>query len=394
MSVKILCVVGARPNFIKIAPLMSSFAGLPFFESRLIHTGQHYDARLSDVFFRQLEIRKPDVDLGVGPGTQTEQTAEIMRRFEPVLEAEQPQAVLVVGDVNSTIACSLATAKFLLRTPFRWGKGQRSRPVVIHVEAGLRSFDDDMPEEMNRRLTDVLSDLLFVSEPSGLVNLTREGVPRQKMHLVGNVMIDTLLKAREEALRSPILAQMGISGRAYGLLTLHRPSNVDNPEELRALLGVLDLLAARLPFVFPVHPRTRARLTSAGIVLPSPRWTLTEPLGYMEFLALQSSARLVMTDSGGVQEETTALGVPCITLRENTERPCTVTEGTNRIAGTSRQGILAAFDLAMRTDASPDKPRVPALWDGQAAHRVTATLLRLFEESGDVSIDGARRLSA
>jgi UDP-N-acetylglucosamine 2-epimerase (non-hydrolysing) len=394
VSVKILCVVGARPNFIKIAPLMSSFARLPFFESRLIHTGQHYDARLSDIFFRQLGIRKPDVDLGVGPGTQTEQTAEIMRRFEPVLEAEQPQAVLVVGDVNSTIACSLATAKFTLREPFEWGKGERSRPLVIHVEAGLRSFDDDMPEEMNRRLTDVLSDLLFVSEPSGLVNLAREGVPGEKVHLVGNVMIDTLLKAREEALRSPILGQLGLSSRAYGLLTLHRPSNVDNPEALRALLRTLDSVAARLPFVFPVHPRTRARLTSAGIVLPVERWTLTDPLGYLEFLALQSSARLVMTDSGGVQEETTALGVPCITLRENTERPCTVTEGTNRLAGTTRQGILAAFDLAMRNRPMRDIPRVPALWDGHAANRVTATLLRRFKESVGASTSGARRLSA
>ncbi len=394
MSAKILCVVGARPNFIKIAPLMNSFARLPFFDSRLIHTGQHYDARLSDIFFRQLGIRTPDVDLGVGPGTQTEQTAEIMRRFEPVLEAEQPQAVLVVGDVNSTIACSLATAKFLLRVPFRWRNAPRSRPVVIHVEAGLRSFDDDMPEEMNRRLTDVLSDLLFVSEPSGLVNLMREGVPEERAHFVGNVMIDTLLKAREEALRSPILEQLGLSSRAYGLLTLHRPGNVDDPEALRALLSTLDVAASRLPFVFPVHPRTRARLTSAGIVLPSERWTLTEPLGYLEFLALQSSARLVMTDSGGVQEETTALGVPCITLRENTERPCTITEGTNRIAGTSRQGILAAFDAAMRTGPSRDHSRVPALWDGRAADRVTATLLRLFEESVGASADGARRLSA
>ncbi len=394
MRVKILCVVGARPNFIKIAPLMNSFARLPFFESRLIHTGQHYDARLSDIFFRQLEIRTPDVDLGVGPGTQTEQTAEIMRRFEPVLEAEQPQAVLVVGDVNSTIACSLATAKFLLREPFEWAKGQRFRPVVIHVEAGLRSFDDDMPEEMNRRLTDVLSDLLFVSEPSGLANLIREGVPKERMHFVGNVMIDTLLKAREEALRSDILGRLGLRGREYGLLTLHRPSNVDNKEALRALLGTLDSAATRLPFVFPVHPRTRARLESARIVLPSERWTLTEPLGYMEFLALQSSARLVMTDSGGVQEETTALGVPCITLRESTERPCTVTEGTNRIAGTSRQGILAAFDAAMRADPSRDGSRVPALWDGRAADRVTSTLQGLFEESVGASTDGARRLSA
>ncbi len=378
MNIKVLCVVGARPNFIKIAPLMRSFARWPRFDARLVHTGQHYDARLSDIFFRQLEIQVPDVDLGVGPGTQTVQTAEIMRRFEPVLEAEQPHAVLVVGDVSSTIACALAAAKFQRRDSFGWAGKSRFRPVIVHVEAGLRSFDDDMPEEMNRRLTDVLSDLLFVSEPSGLVNLAREGVDGDRAHFVGNVMIDSLLKARDEALRSDVLDRLGLGGREYGLVTLHRPGNVDDPEALRALLAILDAVAERLHLVFPVHPRTRARLEGVGVELRGSRWTLLEPVGYLEFVALQASARLVLTDSGGIQEETTALGVPCITLRDNTERPCTVSEGTNRIAGTSRDGILRAFDLALLPAQDGKKRALPKHWDGHAAERVAAVLADRF----------------
>lgn len=379
---KILCVVGARPNFIKIAPLLGALSPSKGFETRLVHTGQHYDAQLSDVFFRQLRIREPDIELGVGAGTQTVQTAEIMRRFEAVLEAEQPQAVLVVGDVNSTLACSLATAKFRLRDPFAWGHARRLRPVIVHVEAGLRSFDDDMPEEMNRRLTDVLTDVLFVSEPAGLSNLTREGVPAERMHFVGNVMIDTLFAAREEARRCGVLERLGLAPGDYGLLTLHRPGNVDDPAALRLLLATLDGVASRLPLVFPVHPRTRLRLQSASVAFSASRWTLTDPLGYLEFLALQSQARVVLTDSGGVQEETTALGVPCITLRDNTERPCTVSEGTNQIAGTSSAGILRAFDSVMaRTGPGGDAARVPALWDGRAADRVAEILGRLFRDS-------------
>jgi UDP-N-acetylglucosamine 2-epimerase (non-hydrolysing) len=377
---KILCVVGARPNFIKIAPLLRAFSRVNGFETRLVHTGQHYDARLSDIFFRQLRIQAPDIELEVGPATQTVQTAEIMRRFEPVLEVEQPQAVLVVGDVNSTIACSLSAAKFQLRAPFIWAGASRSRPVIIHVEAGLRSFDDDMPEEMNRRLTDVLSDVLFVSEPSGLANLAREGVPEDRMHFVGNVMIDTLLAAREEALRCGIIERLGLVPGGYGLLTLHRPGNVDEPLALRDLLATLDVVASRLPLVFPVHPRTMSRLQGAGASFPAERWTLIEPVGYLEFLALQSQARVVLTDSGGVQEETTATGVPCITLRENTERPCTVSQGTNQIAGTSRVGILTAFDAVMDTARPSGAPaRIPALWDGKAAQRVADVLGRLFQ---------------
>jgi UDP-N-acetylglucosamine 2-epimerase (non-hydrolysing) len=392
---RILCVVGARPNFIKIAALLRSFSRQPLLETRLVHTGQHYDARLSDVFFNQLGIPAPDDELEVGPGTQTAQTAEIMRRFEPVLEAAQPQAVLVVGDVNSTLACALATAKLRLREPFVWARGRRSRPLIVHVEAGLRSFDDEMPEEVNRRLTDALSDLLFVSEPAGLRNLAREGVGREKVHFVGNVMIDTLLAAREQACRSGILEQLGLAGREYGLLTLHRPANVDDPQALRALLATLDAVAGRLHLVFPVHPRTRARLEAAGILLPSERWTLTEPVGYLECLALQSAARVVLTDSGGMQEETTALGVPCVTLRENTERPCTVSEGTNRIAGTGRDGILRAFEAALAPRATrAGRSRRPRLWDGKAADRVAEILVRSFEWSAESAAFWARRRSA
>jgi UDP-N-acetylglucosamine 2-epimerase (non-hydrolysing) len=391
--VKLLCVAGARPNFIKIAAVLRSASRLSSLQTRLVHTGQHYDALLSDIFFEQLAIPAPDVALGVGPGTQTAQTAEIMRRFEPVLEAEQPQAVLVVGDVNSTIACALATAKFRLREPFSWVRGTRSRPLIVHVEAGLRSFDDEMPEEVNRKLTDALSDLLFVSEPAGLLNLAREGVPKDRVHFVGNVMIDSLLAAREQASRSDILEQLGLRGREYGLLTLHRPGNVDDPAALRGLLGTLDRIAERLHLVFPVHPRTRARLAEAGLLLPRQRWSLCEPVGYLECLALQSGARVVLTDSGGVQEETTALGVPCITLRENTERPCTVSEGTNRIAGTSREGILRAFELALASGASPAR-RLPALWDGKAADRLVEVLVRSLHNTEVSAAEWARRRSA
>lgn len=391
---KILCVVGARPNFIKIAPLMRSLKRRSSFEAPLVHTGQHYDARLSDIFFTQLDIQAPDVELEVGPGTQTAQTAEIMRRFEPVLEAEQPQGVLVVGDVNSTLACALAAAKLRLKKPFLWKGEPRARPVIIHVEAGLRSFDDDMPEEANRRVTDVLSDLLFVSEPQGLVNLLHEGVPRERMHFVGNVMIDTLLAAREEARASGILTRLHLRPREYGLVTLHRPGNVDEPAMLKNLVETLDLVASRLHLVFPVHPRTRKRLDEAGLVLSNEQWTLIDPLGYLEFLDLQSQASVVLTDSGGVQEETTALGVPCITLRENTERPCTVTEGTNRIAGTGRAAILLAVDQVLADRGKLVAARIPALWDGQAADRVVEILNVSFgAETAGLGQSAQRRIA-
>ena len=371
MSVKVLCVAGTRPNFVKVAALMRCLAEHPLFLTKLVHTGQHYDADLSGIFFRQLRMPVPDIELEVGSGSHASQTAEIMRRFEAVLEDEQPQVVLVVGDVNSTLACALTAAKLSLREPFDWGGGSRIRPIVAHVEAGLRSFDEDMPEEVNRKLTDAISDLLFVSERSGLANLAREGVSREKVFFVGNVVIDTLVAARAGAATSGILDDLGVAAGAYGLVTLHRPSNVDDPGVLRGLLSTLDDIASRLPLVFPLHPRTRRRLAEAGLTLDPSRWKLTPPVGYLEFIRLQSEARVVLTDSGGIQEETTVLGVPCVTLRENTERPVTVSEGTNILAGTSREGILRAFDEALEM---PRGARAPMYWDGKAAERVVAIL--------------------
>lgn len=378
MAVKILCVAGARPNFMKVAPLMRALAAKGRFQVRLVHTGQHYDDALSKVFFDDLNISRPDVELEVGSGTHPQQTAEIIKRFEPILQGEQPHAVLVVGDVNSTIACALVGAKFQLdlEKQFTWKFGRRQRPVIIHVEAGLRSFDDEMPEEINRRLTDAISDLLFVSEPSGLVNLRREGIPDERVFFVGNVMIDTLVAAREQAMRSEVLERLGLREKEFAVLTLHRPSNVDDPSTFRALLEVLDELAGRVaPLVFPVHPRTRARLEGTGMSLDPARWKLTGPLGYLDFLKLEALARIVITDSGGIQEETTILGVPCMTLRENTERPVTVTEGTNVLAGNQKQAIFSAFDKALNGSHGQ---RIPRYWDGQAAHRIEKVLTEVF----------------
>ena len=376
MKHRILCVAGARPNFPKIAPIMRSLATSAELEPILVHTGQHYDDRLSRVFFEDLGIPRPDISLDVGSGSHAQQTAEIMRRFEGVVEAQQPHAVLVVGDVNSTVACALVASKYTLREPFDWvhQRGRR-RPISIHVEAGLRSYDDDMPEEVNRRLTDSVSELLFVSEPSGVENLRREGVAEARIHFVGNVMIDTLLAAREQAMRSRVLQDLGLEDGGYGLVTLHRPSNVDDPVQLAQMIGILDDVAARVPLVFPVHPRTRARLESSGVRLDAARWRLVEPVGYLDFLRLMSSARVVLTDSGGIQEETTILGTRCLTLRENTERPATITDGTNTLAGTTRDTIWPAFE---KTFDAPVPDRRPALWDGNAAPRITEILARCF----------------
>ncbi|MCX5743217.1 MAG: UDP-N-acetylglucosamine 2-epimerase (non-hydrolyzing) [Proteobacteria bacterium] len=368
---KILCIAGARPNFMKIAPLLRAFAADARFDARLIHTGQHYDAKLSKVFFEDLAIPRPHVELEVGSGSHAQQTAEIMKRFEAVIAAEQPHGVLVVGDVNSTVGCALVASKWVLDAPFRVAQGVRTRPVVIHVEAGLRSRDHDMPEEINRLVTDALSDLLFVSEPDGMTNLAREGAT-DRAHLVGNVMIDTMIAARDKAMESPILATLGLREHGYGLVTLHRPSNVDDPVALRGLLATLS--EVDLPLVFPVHPRTRKRIADAGIAL-SDRWQLIDPLGYLDFMRLTSSARVVLTDSGGVQEETTVLGVPCITLRENTERPITCDEGTNQLVGTHREAILAAY---ARIDDVRRAAKIPNLWDGKAAARIVALLGTYF----------------
>ena len=380
MTHKLLCIVGARPNFVKIAPIMRALAGSKVFTPVLVHTGQHYDDALSNVFFQDLGIPRPDISLEVGSGTHAQQTAEIMRRFEPVAEQEQPHVVLVVGDVNSTMACALVASKQVLARPFDWSRqAGRTRPVTVHVEAGLRSFDEDMPEEINRRVTDVVSDLLFVSEPSGLTNLEREGTPVERVHFVGNVMIDTLLAARDRAMKTDILEKLGLDAGGYGLVTLHRPSNVDDPDQLRQLLGVLDEIARDVPLVFPVHPRTRKRLDGAGVPLDPARWRITDPVGYLEFLRLTASARVVLTDSGGIQEETTILGVRCLTLRENTERPVTIDQGSNILAGTQSDSIRAAYRRAL---AEPVSDRRPDLWDGRSAERIVTILEQSFATAG------------
>ena len=360
---RIINVVGARPNLMKIAPLMRAYAEHGGIEPILVHTGQHYDDNMSDLFFRQLSIPEPDLNLGVGSGSHAVQTAEIIRAFEPVALESKPDAVLVVGDVNSTIACGLVASK--LGIP------------VVHVEAGLRSFDRGMPEEVNRVLTDAISDLLFCTEQSGVDNLRREGVAEEKIHLVGNVMIDTLLRNRTRAEASTILTDLGVGGAEYAVLTLHRPSNVDDPEVLSRILEALEVIQQDLPLIFPSHPRTRARLAEFGFmdrVGSFENLRVMEPLGYLDFLKLLASARLVLTDSGGIQEETTILTVPCLTLRENTERPVTVEMGGNQIVGNDPTRILAAYRAIIHGEVGSG--RTPPLWDGRAAHRIVEVLER------------------
>ncbi len=355
---RLACVVGARPNLIKMAALLWEIRRRPGLEHRLIHTGQHFSPEMSGNFFEELEIPAPDVNLEVGSGTPTWQTAEIMKRVEPVLAEMAPDVVVVVGDVNSTLAAALTAAKLGLR--------------LAHVEAGLRSFDRGMPEEINRLVTDAVSDFLFVSEPSGERNLLAEGVPREKIFFVGNVMIDTLLRFRSRAERSDVVARLGLDAENYAVVTLHRPSNVDPAASLRGLMGALGEIAWQIPVVFPVHPRTANMLAAAG--LDSPGVKTAAPLGYLDFLQLMSRARLVLTDSGGIQEETTILGVPCLTLRNNTERPATIEQGTNRLAGTDPARIVAAAREALA--APPASGRVPERWDGRAAARILDVLER------------------
>jgi UDP-N-acetylglucosamine 2-epimerase (non-hydrolysing) len=359
---KLLNVVGARPNLMKIAPLMEAFSRRPGVEALLVHTGQHYDANMSELFFRELGIPEPDLNLEVGSASHAVQTAEIMRAFEPVVLERRPDAVLVVGDVNSTIACGLVAVKLGVR--------------LVHVEAGLRSFDRTMPEEINRVLTDAISDVLFCTEESGVRNLRREGVAAERIHLVGNVMIDTLLRHRKKADQSRILADLGLAPRTFAVLTLHRPANVDEPAVLGRLVDALEEIHADLAIVFPVHPRTRQKLAAFGFaerLAALPGLRLVEPLGYLDFLKLMAEARLVLTDSGGIQEETTILGVPCLTLRENTERPVTVECGTNRLVGRDAARIVSAW-REIRDGAGPPL-RVPPLWDGRAAERIADALL-------------------
>lgn len=375
---KVLCIAGARPNFMKIAPILAALrTRAPQIAVRLVHTGQHYDIDMNARFFAQLGIAQPDHSLEVGSASHAVQTAEIMQRFEPVLDAEQPDAILVVGDVNSTLACALVAAK----------KGVR----IAHVEAGLRSFDRSMPEEINRVLTDQLSDRLYVTERAAMANLAREGVALERIAFVGNVMIDSLLAARHHAVPAAHTLAAAVAGgqapAVYALLTLHRPSNVDEPEVLRALLDTLLEVAERVPLAFPVHPRTLARLRSAGRdgFLRHPRVLALPPVGYLEMVGLLDGARVVLTDSGGVQEETTALGVPCITLRDNTERPITVEQGSNTVTGTGRHRVLRAVDEALAGRGKT--ARRPELWDGQAAERI-ADDLAVWPGVADASAQG------
>ena len=361
---KVLCVVGARPNFMKAAPVIEALRATPGFDVRLIHTGQHYDRQMSTLFFEELGMPKPDLDLQVGSGSHGEQTGQIMIRFEPVLKQELPDMVMVFGDVNSTVAAALCAAKMGIH--------------VAHVEAGLRSFDRTMPEELNRILTDHLSDYLFITEPSGRTNLLREGIPETKIFFVGNVMVDTLVKHRERARGLAAREKLGLAAQSYGILTLHRPSNVDAPETLDGIWEAVSEIAKELPVVFPCHPRTRPHLNPLLIKLngpnglKEPRVIITDPLGYLEFLSLMIDARLVLTDSGGIQEETTVLGIPCLTLRDNTERPVTIEQGTNVLVGSNRERIVAAAVKVL--NGGSHEGRVPELWDGSAAKRIAQIL--------------------
>jgi UDP-N-acetylglucosamine 2-epimerase (non-hydrolysing) len=347
---KILNVVGARPNFMKIAPIVDQMKKTPEISSKLVHTGQHYDEGMSDVFFRDLGIPRPDIHLGVGSGSHAEQTARIITAFEKVCLDEKPGLILVVGDVNSTMACTLVAAKLLI--------------PVAHVEAGLRSNDRTMPEEVNRLVTDVLAEMLFTTSRDADDNLKREGIDPAKIFFVGNVMIDTLLKHREKALA------LGKKNGDYALVTLHRPSNVDDREVFGGILDALKEIAKDIAVIFPIHPRTAKRIEDFGF--DTGKIQMTAPYGYLEFLNLTSQAKMVLTDSGGLQEETTILGVPCLTLRHNTERPVTISHGTNIMTGPDRQRILDGFLRVRSGDWKPSGP--PELWDGHAAERIVEVI--------------------
>jgi UDP-N-acetylglucosamine 2-epimerase (non-hydrolysing) len=363
---KVLLIAGARPNFMKVAPIYAEMMRRPSeFEPMIVHTGQHYDAAMSDSFFEDLGMPRPDVYLGVGSGSHAVQTAKIMTEFEPVLLAEKPDWVLVVGDVNSTIACALVAVKLGVR--------------VAHVEAGLRSRDRSMPEEINRILTDSISDLLLTTSQDADENLSNEGIPAERVRFVGNVMIDSLLEHLKVAERSTVREDLGLTGIEYAVLTLHRPSNVDDRDVFTRIVDALASISTKLPIIFPVHPRTRGRIDEFGFGerFADADIRLVEPLGYLDFMRLYSGARLVLTDSGGLQEETTVLGIPCLTLRNNTERPITVEMGTNVMVGTDRDRIVqAAFEVLGEDRARRDHPSVPPLWDGRAAARICDELLR------------------
>ena len=365
MQFKVLSVVGTRPNFIKIAPLVKETKKRKEIRHVLVHTGQHYDKAMSKLFFDDLEIPKPDVNLGVGSSSDVTQTAKIMMKFEKVLMKEKPNLVIVVGDVNSTFAAAITARKCGIK--------------VAHVESGLRSFDLSMPEETNRILTDHISDFLFTTEESANKNLINEGIDKNNIYFVGNVMIDTLLKHKEKAQKSPILKKLNLKKGNYAALTLHRPSNVDDEDSLKYILSILDAIQRKIKIIFPMHPRTLKNIKKFNLfqnLKNQKNLIITEPLGYLDFLSLMSNSKFIMTDSGGIQEETTVLGIPCITMRNNTERPVTVERGTNILVSTDRIKILEAANNILK--GATFKAKIPPLWDGKAAKRIVQVILKNF----------------
>lgn len=366
---RVVLTAGARPNFVKIAALRRALSGRGGTEVLVVHTGQHYDDEMSADFFRDLEITEPERNLGVGSGSHAVQTAGVMARFDAFLDEVATDMVVVVGDVNSTVACSLTAVK-------------RGVPVA-HVEAGLRSFDREMPEEINRLVTDTLSSLLFTPSRDGDENLLKEGRPAEAIHFVGNVMVDTLLRFRDKAARSDVLDRLGVTGGEYAVLTLHRPRNVDTREAFSGMLDAFAEIADRVPIVYPMHPRSRKTLTEAGLLERAEAISgliMTGPLGYLDFIELEARAGLVMTDSGGVQEETTVLGVPCLTLRPNTERPVTTTEGTNKLVGTNPDAITEAA-AGILDNEKRVSGRLPELWDGHASERIADIIVEYGRRS-------------
>ena len=378
----VIQVVGARPNFMKVAPLHRAIKNLPGWTSKIVHTGQHFDAKMSDVFFTQLELPKPDFFLGIGGGSHTEVTAKIMLAFEKIVESEKPDLIIVVGDVTSTLACTLVAIKMGI--------------PLAHVEAGLRSGDRTMPEEINRILTDAVANYLFVTEQSGLDHLKREGVPDEKVFFTGNVMIDSLVRYQEKAKSSSILEELGLQtsdtenrrevSRLYEtdyiVMTMHRPANVDTETGLKAILELIELSTAKTKVIFPIHPRTRSNMAKFGLedaLTQNKNLILTEPLGYLEFIQLMTHSKAILTDSGGIQEETTYLGIPCLTFRDSTERPITVTLGTNQLLADLNPKITFAA-LEEILVGHQKKGQIPPLWDGHAAERIAENLFNLFSK--------------
>lgn len=360
---KVISVVGARPNFMKVAPLYREFLKHKDEVKHLIvHTGQHYDEKMSKIFFDDLELPKPDIYLGVGSGTHSVQTAKIMVEFEKIIMDEKPDLIIVVGDVNSTLACAVVASKMLV--------------PIVHVEAGLRSFDNTMPEEINRKVTDVLSDMLFITEKSGVENLKNEGINSNKVHLVGNVMIDSLVQYREKSKKSTLISELGLEPKQYILVTLHRPSNVDQKENLEKILSIFEGFNTNLPIVFPIHPRTQKNISALGLAerfknLKNVK--IIDPIGYLDFINLMDHASLILTDSGGIQEETTFLGVPCVTMRDNTERPITVEVGSNYLIGLNVKEVVKTGNEILSGKIKAH--HIPDLWDGKAAERIVKILI-------------------